>query len=556
MRVYTPSMRTAAALVLLLAVLTCGMRILYTGHQLVVGDEFEHIHAAYLVSRGERPYVDFFEHHTPLFYYLAAIAVPMTQPTFDTIIRVRYMALGFAALTTLLAGLWMWRQWGRTEALVVLTLLLTDFFLFARGSLSYLDTYAAPLLVLSAMLLAESRGRPLRGLASGAALGLAILFTQKATIAAAAPAIWFVAGAARREDRASWRMELLAFAAGATMAATLLPALLGTDGLAGFFRDNVLLNLGWKARHFPTKELAALAVTGGGVYVLAVAGALVQLRSLWMRRLAVIAEDVPVLFLVALSAGIAFLPVVWEEYFILLVPFLLVNAGITVVRGSRHFLCAGNRSDMPPWVSTSAAARGLAAALAITAVCTIIRGASPLATLSPAAVVGLLAIWAAIALLMWSSVDAPSSYRAALWLAVLVAFPLVQQADWIFKKPNDAQRRRVDYVMRTTAPDDTVFDGYSGYGLFRTHAYRYWFLHDEVQAMLSREQKGREVIAALERQRTPVVIDDQYVDTLPAELRNYIHRMYQRTSFPDIKRRRLPSGIGGETSDSTYARED
>ena len=33
-------------------------------------DEFEHIHAAWNIFRGQVMYVDFFEHHPPLIHYL------------------------------------------------------------------------------------------------------------------------------------------------------------------------------------------------------------------------------------------------------------------------------------------------------------------------------------------------------------------------------------------------------------------------------------------------------------------------------------------------------
>jgi hypothetical protein len=33
-------------------------------------DEFEHSHAAWCVFKGMLPYKDFFEHHTPRYYYL------------------------------------------------------------------------------------------------------------------------------------------------------------------------------------------------------------------------------------------------------------------------------------------------------------------------------------------------------------------------------------------------------------------------------------------------------------------------------------------------------
>jgi len=35
-------------------------------------DEFEHLHASWLVASGHLPYRDFFEHHTPGLYYLLA----------------------------------------------------------------------------------------------------------------------------------------------------------------------------------------------------------------------------------------------------------------------------------------------------------------------------------------------------------------------------------------------------------------------------------------------------------------------------------------------------
>src|SRR5437879_2924721 len=38
-------------------------------------DEFQHLHSAWLTASGQKPYVDFFEHHPPLFYYLGAALI-------------------------------------------------------------------------------------------------------------------------------------------------------------------------------------------------------------------------------------------------------------------------------------------------------------------------------------------------------------------------------------------------------------------------------------------------------------------------------------------------
>src|SRR5262245_48636551 len=99
------SRRTVFALVLALVALGIVLRVAHVRQTLVVVDEFEHLHSAYLVSRGQTPYVDFFEHHPPLGYYLVAATVPMQAPTFDTIIHARYLALVLHGLTILAAAL-------------------------------------------------------------------------------------------------------------------------------------------------------------------------------------------------------------------------------------------------------------------------------------------------------------------------------------------------------------------------------------------------------------------------------------------------------------------
>ena len=41
-------------------------------HQPKTGDDVEHLHSAWLVYQGKIPYVDFFQHHNPLLWYLFA----------------------------------------------------------------------------------------------------------------------------------------------------------------------------------------------------------------------------------------------------------------------------------------------------------------------------------------------------------------------------------------------------------------------------------------------------------------------------------------------------
>ncbi len=45
---------------------------LLINHQPMTGDDVEHLHSAWLVSQGKVPYIDFFQHHNPLLWYIFA----------------------------------------------------------------------------------------------------------------------------------------------------------------------------------------------------------------------------------------------------------------------------------------------------------------------------------------------------------------------------------------------------------------------------------------------------------------------------------------------------
>ena len=82
--------------------------LFYTG--LLNADEIEHIHASWLVWNGKTPYLDFFEHHNPLLWYLFA---PLTSLMFDNVNI--YFACRLSALAANLASWWfiykIIRQW-------------------------------------------------------------------------------------------------------------------------------------------------------------------------------------------------------------------------------------------------------------------------------------------------------------------------------------------------------------------------------------------------------------------------------------------------------------
>ena len=71
---------------------------------------------------------------------------------------------------------------------------------------------------------------------------------------------------------------------------------------------------------------------------------------------------------------------------------------------------------------------------------------------------------------------------ALLPLAILPALAL----HGAFKQRNDGQLARLRFVFDSTGPEDVVMDGWQGMGVFRPHAFHYFFLHPETVAMLPR----------------------------------------------------------------------
>lgn len=67
----------------------------FSGFQIV--DEFEHLHASWLVSEGFIPYRDFFEHHHPLLWYVSA---PIVNLFYNNVI-IFYFMRGVAILASL-----------------------------------------------------------------------------------------------------------------------------------------------------------------------------------------------------------------------------------------------------------------------------------------------------------------------------------------------------------------------------------------------------------------------------------------------------------------------
>jgi len=536
------------SIALIACIVALGLHLVGLHREAVQPDEFEHLHAAWLVSQGQTPYVDFFQHHTPLFYYVAAPFLLGPHLDFDTILNLRLLILLFWVFTTLIGCLWL-RRYGQFHGLLAICTLASNATMLSLGHIIFLDTVSIAPLVLSGMLIAGGDRKPKWMLASGIFFGFAVLINLKASMAMFAPMMIMGSRAwgARKDRRRfqAWLVDCSAYLAGGLIAILLLVTILGSAGSTGLWRYCVELNLGWKARVSGVPTL--LGLFRRDLFLSCTALALVAQRLLVIRRrhgFSLEDRDVPWLFLTSLIAGVFILPVVWMEYFAMLVPFLMLSGAVAL----GDWLSEVHDEEPAPGVRIVANSRFarysfvvlvLFSLLALIPFRAFLRS-DPFAILQSAMILALSAILTFSARRAWRP---ESALSLAMCLSLVTIVPIVRVGTVLHREDNFEQRRRLQYVMANTRPQDSVFDGYTGYGVFRPHAYYFWMLHEEVQAMLDEHSKGERLVDALKAKRPAIVIDDKWVATLPPTVREYVSAHFEATPFSPIKRRRtLPLG--------------
>lgn len=424
-----------------LSVVTAGLllaRIPVAAARYFDPDEFEHSHAAWCVFKGMLPYKDFFEHHTPWYYYLLApffrwFAV---DQSFDGARRFLLFARGSSLvldaisviLVALLGGLGTGANRRRVGLLAGLLLAAAPVFiektLEIRPDVLALPFFIGALGLLSRGLLEpeEAARRRLRWFVGGGlSLGAAIMCTQKMLFvlpgALTALGLWTLAGPPRRK----WQRALAVMA---MLGGVALPCLLTWTAFAAkgggwaFLHNNFLMNVKWRLRS--GRHVGEVLETAWPVAALALLGIAVALHRFRREPRRHHGELLLIGTLGGLLAGIAVMPVPFLQYYL-----------------------------MPLAVTCVLAAEGL----------------HFLVNLTP--------------------------HRVRPWLLVGVTLPLllfpVADLRQAVTRRDPRQLARLRYVLDHTAPEDTVMDGWLGTGVFRPHAFHYFFMHPELRAMLSPE---------------------------------------------------------------------
>jgi hypothetical protein len=453
-------------------------------------DEFEHLQFAWLVHWGQTPYLDFFEHHTPFYHFLMSpifgVVPPANNQSIAAILLIfRAVSVACSAATIGLTYQLASATGGRMAAALAAILLLSDSFFIDKGVEIRPDPLAVVLVLVSVIALLRTlamRNRPGRALlwaaVSGAALSLAILTTQKALFAAPGLAVLAASSVIQPEMRRHIaKCAAMALAAGFAAAAIVAAPFLLHGATHTFIASNFLQNAGWQRIPGYIVRYGKLAVEHDTLFVLLALAGAPWLLFTWWRHGRQPARLAPVALLASTGAGVLILPIVQRQYLLLLLPFAAIAAGAML----QALLTAAGR---------------LRPALTAAAVATL-----------------------------------------ALTLALNLHRSL-STADGAALSRTDAVVRAKLACIATLPADATIMGAWSSGMAFRRPAFRYFFLHPEIQGLITKNEYARLEQQLASHAVSPAVIDmDQFMLQMPPPVVNFLQQNYTPAGIGTLMRR-------------------
>jgi 4-amino-4-deoxy-L-arabinose transferase-like glycosyltransferase len=395
-------------------------------------DELEHAHAAWSVFRGMVPYKDFFEHHTPWYYYVLRPLFNWFDVDTSFVSARNFLLFGRGlSLALTIVSVWIFiligRRWrDRKLGLLAGVLLVSQPVFFQKTFEIRPDVLALPFYLGSLWFLLAGMDAKAKGLrrfvAAGLCLGAAMMCTQKMLFvlpgALAGLGFWSLSsGTAASARPRILRAVAFVLGVGVPVAAT-WAAFAAQHAAREFITNNFLLNASWQ--HTPTHDLPKLLVTSGPIFVLGLAGIGMSLRRVareWRSPTPPHGDVLLICTIVVLFAGVLVVPVAYRQYYLMPLPILCLFAGQA----------------------------------------------------------------------LWGLVDRVREPARAAFLAVallgLGVLPALSFRE-AFRERNDEQLAWLRKVFHDTKPTDLVMDGWQGMGVFRPHAFYYFFLHSEAIAVV------------------------------------------------------------------------
>ena len=529
-----------------------GLRLIILKARFFNPDEFQHLHSAWSISKGLLPYRDYFDHHTPWLHFFLASFFPL----FD-------VDQSFAESLSFIffARLWMWLGTGAIliltlslgrslydwRAALVATLLLSNTLMFLAKSIEIRPDVPAVAFLMASLLLtvkglrlqtASTARARVHFASSGACLGAAIMCSQKILFVMpgfALSMLWYLL-----DRRSHGKFRDRALNGVLQVAALCLPIALtvayfaAREGLGAFIEYNLLMNLRWKTHFPPYGTLSELTRQNPFFVSLAMVGFLAAFARTFGEDSRRRGHFVLVLSTLALFVGMFKIPTPYRQYTLMFLPLAGILAGGFLVHIIDHL------SESVEETSLSRELLWLVP-LAGTLWHFVGRASALLAEVPFYRIVWLVVLLLATGFV----VSRRKPWALATILIGLSIYPISQLR---FGRSNRNAVTALRFVMENTTPDDTVMDGFTGFGVFRRHAYFYYAIHSELRRMLTAEER-RQLLFDLETGRIAphLIFMDRDLRGISAEVTAFFEANYEPASQEPVWKRK-EIWIDGETS--------
>lgn len=451
-------------------------------------DEIEHLHSSWLVYKGNIPYKDFFEHHTPLLWYLLSpLFVILTDDT-GVVSAGRYIMFVFNLMILLVSYKIAREYFDRVVSSLVVVAILFEYDYMISAELIRPDMPMTLMwLIAFYLFLISIKGNYYKKylFLSGIFIGIAFAFKQTALffLLALIVSVIVLNLYKQKTDKQIMFRHILPLLVGFLIPTTLLFAYFYiTDALDDFIYWNIIFNTERNAVNIPLRSIQILSGFLNDIpfWTLGLAGVITSTLILLKGRLP--SNEVPLListYIVALSIFPA--KGMWYYRYIPLIPFIAIYVisvikNIIIDRGI-EYLKGSHEKKL----------------IIITFLILLLFG------------------------LMYPLSFLISGRIENFGLSALILENRTQQDD------------TMKFVWQITSLEDSVFDGYGLY-IFRNHSYKYWFLHTTIFNLSSLSDIPR----YLNKTQTKVVIYDSKIEQLPNEVQEFIKRYYVPTGKHDV----------------------
>jgi hypothetical protein len=251
-------------------------------------------------------------------------------------------------------------------------------------------------------------------------------------------------------------------------------------GLVQFFQFNFLFYLN-VPRISPFGILHDVLYQHPLLAILGAAGSLVSLRSLFRKTLSLRGDFIILPSALSLIAGLFLIPTPQFQYYVFFLPLVAIFAAAFLLDSVAKLGKLRDQSTDGQWI--------VFAILCLTVILGIItRIAWGAGSQWPVYLV--VGYWSAALFVSMAFVflRMPAVALGLLFAAMSLA-PLIRIHKSWASADATSQMEEIRYILENSAPTETVMDGYRGTGVFRPHAFFYWFLPLNERTGVSQKEK-------------------------------------------------------------------